>query len=227
VEAIAFARILARIWAEPASGQIDIMSDSATAPNTRPSLLVRIRDGRDAEAWRVFVDVYTPVVYHFCRRSGLQDADAADVTQNVLSEVSRSIPSFQYQPEKGRFRDWLHALARRCLGRYWQRRAGREPGGEVLANPDPAAPEDAADWNAQIQSRLLKVALERIRPNFEPLTWQAFELSWLSNVGAAEVSARLEVSVEMVYVARSRVLKALRETILELAEDEPLVEKLR
>ena len=79
-------------------------------PTTRPSLLVRIRDARDAEAWREFVRLYSPLVYRFARRKGLQDADAADVTQDVMRAVMSSVRRLDYDPDRGSFRGWLFTL---------------------------------------------------------------------------------------------------------------------
>lgn len=84
--------------------------DTRSRLHTRPSLLLRIlriRDSADAEAWRQFADLYARVICGYCRRRGLQDADAADVTQEVLAQAARSIRSFEYSPERGRFRGWL------------------------------------------------------------------------------------------------------------------------
>ncbi|MGR5411090.1 RNA polymerase sigma factor, partial [Vibrio sp. PNB22_8_2] len=78
------------------------------APDTRPSLLVRIRDGGDAEGWRLFVDLYGPLVYGFARRQGLQDADAADLTQDVFQSVAGAVRRLDYDPRKGSFRGWLY-----------------------------------------------------------------------------------------------------------------------
>jgi RNA polymerase sigma-70 factor (ECF subfamily) len=87
------------------------MRESNSLVGTRPSLLMRIRDGQDAEAWALFVDLYAPVVFQHCRRRQLQDADAADLTQEVLIEVADAIRNFVYQSERGRFRDWLSVLS--------------------------------------------------------------------------------------------------------------------
>jgi len=85
---------------------------------TQPSLLLRIRDASDEESWRTFVSIYAPLIYRSCRRRGLQDADAADVGQEVLVQVARSIRDFEYQPGRGRFRDWLGAVVRNMVGKF-------------------------------------------------------------------------------------------------------------
>src|SRR5262245_65924676 len=95
-------------------------------PETRPSLLVRVRDGADDEAWRLFIDLYGPLVYSFARRNGLQDADAADLTQEVFQSVAGAVRSLHYDPRRGSFRSWLHTVARNRLI-DWQRK--RQPRG--------------------------------------------------------------------------------------------------
>ena len=96
------------------------MSGDESALHTRPSLLVRIRDGADAEAWRKFMTIYVPIVYRFACRHGLQDADAADLSQEVMGKVARAIRTFEYHPERGRFRDWLFTIVRQCLTLHFQ-----------------------------------------------------------------------------------------------------------
>ncbi len=153
---------------------------------TRPSLLVRLRDHADAEAWRTFALLYAPLIYGYCRKSGLQEADAADVAQEVLKQVSQSIRGFVYDKEKGRFRDWLRTVARHKVHRFLER---RQRGLEIAAGSDPlnGAAEGVADaeWTDDFQAHVLKVALEQIKPRFEPNTWQAFERTWISGVEAA------------------------------------------
>jgi RNA polymerase sigma-70 factor (ECF subfamily) len=184
-------------------------------------LLVKIRDPGDAAAWATFVDIYAPLIYGYLRRRGLQDADAADVGQEVLSQVARSIRSFTYQPERGRFRDWLGAVTRSKLGRFLHHKeeAPKPLGAAALeAAEDPAAD---SEWTAAFNARLLQAALERVRPCFEPATWKAFECTWKDGRSAGAAAAELGLPIDAVYVARSRVLKRLREEVLMLAEDVP------
>jgi RNA polymerase sigma-70 factor, ECF subfamily len=191
---------------------------------TRPSLLMRLRDRTDAEAWRTFALLYAPIIYGYCRKSGLQDADAADVTQEVLKQVSQSIVGFDYDPRKGRFRDWLRIVTRHKVCRFLDRR----PAGEVPAGAESleAISESQADaeWADDLHARLLEVALEQIRPRFEGMTWRAFERTWIGGVDAREVAAEIGLAIDQVYAAKSRVLKHLRAQVLSLAEDLPLLE---
>jgi RNA polymerase sigma-70 factor (ECF subfamily) len=197
------------------------MTEEQSASGTRPSLLVRLRDVADADAWQTFVTTYAPLVYSACRKHGLQDADAADLAQEVLTQVVRSMRTFEYQPERGRFRDWLWIVTRHRIARFEARRrhevvtAGAEALVQTAGEPDPAW---VADFNAQV----LRVALQRIRPHFEAITWDAFEGTWRDDRPAPEVAAATGLPIDSVYAAKSRILKRLREEILILAADVPL-----
>src|SRR5689334_12401708 len=92
----------------------------STLPLTRPSLLIRLRDTDNQEAWQAFVQIYTPLVYGFCRSHGLQDADAADVSQEVMRAVARRMVGFEYRPDKGLFRSWLLAVTRSKLNNFFK-----------------------------------------------------------------------------------------------------------
>ena len=161
------------------------MNNDVSSLHTRPSLLVRIRDRQDAESWRTFVELYTPPVLRYCRLRGLQDADAADVTQDVMAEVARSMHSFGYSPERGRFRDWLGTITRRKVNRHLTKK-NRGTTGVGGDNPTEAlenltAIEADADWTAEFNAQILRAALDRVRPLFAPATWKAFASTWLEN----------------------------------------------
>jgi RNA polymerase sigma factor (sigma-70 family) len=208
------------------------MSDDGSALHTHPSLLVRVRDPGNDEAWRTFVDIYAPLVYRFVRRRGLQDADAADLSQEVMGEVARSIRAFEYRPDRGRFRDWFFLITRRRLARFFGRRSRRSEEHyqteelEEAVIPAPDAdwagaldnPPDP-DWAEAFNNRILDAALVRIRPQFEDLTWLAFERVWLENRTAAETADELSMRIHSVYVAKSRVLKRLAEEVRDIVED--------
>lgn len=197
-----------------------------SASATRPSLLLRLRDPKDAEAWRTFVGTYTPLVYAYCRRRGLQASDVADVTQEVMAQVMRSIPEFSYQSERGRFRDWLGTVTRRKLLRFLTKDSRPGKAGNAVAEElaqQVEVPESDSLWSEAFQARVLEVAMQRSRPDFEETTWKVFERSWLQGQAARTVAEELCVPVESVYVAKSRVLKRLRAEVVILAEDFPLV----
>jgi RNA polymerase sigma-70 factor (ECF subfamily) len=191
---------------------------------TRPSLLARLRDAADAESWQTFVHTYAPLVFRYARHRGVQDADAADITQDVLVRVARSMRAFAYQPERGRFRDWLGTVTRNQLSSFLARRQRTE---RVGASDRPseveeaAAPEADSEWTAAFHAQVLAVALERIRPGFEAVTWDAFLRVWQAGRPALDVAQELGLPIDKVYAAKARVLKRLREEILLLADDLP------
>jgi len=101
------------------------MANPVSSLPTQSSLLVRIRDARDVESWKTFVAIYAPLIYRDCRRKVLQDADAADLCQEVLAQVARSMPTFEYQPGRGRFRDWLGTVTRHRIARFLEKHSAR------------------------------------------------------------------------------------------------------
>ena len=193
-------------------------------PPTRPSLLVRLRDARDAPAWAQFVQVYAPLVYGFARRQGLQDADAADLTQEVLHTVARSIARLDYDPRRGSFRGWLFTVVRTRLSNFRDRRRTHPDRGSGDTDvqyvlDDVASPEEAAWWDAEHERRLFAWAAEQVRPHVEPATWQAFWQTAVEGRPAKDVAAELGLNVASVYVAKGRVLARLKEVIREVQGD--------
>lgn len=195
------------------------MGDS---PATRPSLLVRIRDARDSRAWAQFVELYAPLVYGFARKHGLQDADAADLTQEVLRAVAAAVGRLDYDPQRGSFRGWLFTVVRNKLRNFLANR-GRQP----LASGDTAvqnrlkeepAPEDDAEelWDLEYQRRLLAWAAAQVRGTIQDSTWQAFWLTAVEGKSGKEVAGRLGMTVAAVYLAKSRVMARLKEQIRHL-----------
>ncbi|HZY90061.1 MAG TPA: sigma-70 family RNA polymerase sigma factor [Gemmataceae bacterium] len=199
----------------------------ADSPTTQFSLLARIRDPRDGAAWAEFVEVYAPLVYGLARRHGLQDADAADLTQEVLRSVARAAPRFAYDPRRGSFRGWLFTVARNQLRKSAQARKRQAPGcgGEEARRAleeQPAPAEEEALWDREYHARLLEWAAERVRPAFREATWQAFWRTAVDGRDAAAVAAELGLSVGAVYIARSRVLARIKEQLRPLQDGDAL-----
>lgn len=194
------------------------------APQTRPSLLVRLKDAADHEAWRQLVELYAPLVYRFVRRRGLQDADAADLTQEVLRSIARAAGAFEYNPERGTFRGWLFTVARNKLHTFLKRRHREkqhtEDAGEERLLQEPAPGDEAAVWEQEYQQRLFDWAAELVRGGFTDSTWQAFWQTAVEGRAAKDVAERLGLSVGAVYIARSRVLARLREQVQRLQLEE-------
>jgi RNA polymerase sigma-70 factor (ECF subfamily) len=192
------------------------MSD---APATRLSLLVRLCDARDDAAWSQFVEIYAPLVYGFARKHGLQDADAADLTQDVLQAVSGGIRRLDYDPRRGTFRGWLFTVVRNKLRNFRaaQNRPGRGTGdsdAQHLLQELPAREQDeTAWWDQEYERRVFSWAAEEVRGAFRPATWQAFWQTAVEGKTGPEVARTLGLSVAAVYLAKGRVMARLREII--------------
>ncbi len=199
----------------------------AEPPATRVTLLARIRDERDADAWGEFVRLYGPVVYGFARNRGLQDADAADLMQDVMRSVARNAGKLEYDPARGTFRGWLYTITRNKIYNFLsaQRnrpRASGDPDAKEQLDAAPAREEGGpdADWEKEYQRRLTDRAMQLVESEFQPATWKAFWQTAVDGQPAAEVGAGLKMSPGAVYVAKSRVLARLREEVRRMIDEE-------
>lgn len=201
------------------------MAGHFTAPSTRVTLILRIRDPRDAGAWRTFVDLYTPLIYSFCLRRGLQEADCRDVLQNVLGRVHRQISTFEYDPARGLFRNWLLTLTVREVRRYQLQAdpAARGIGGGIGDQfADEIEAEADGSWISEFHARVLHFAIEQVRREFGKETWEAFEQVWVRDKKPAAVAKAMRKSPEWIYKAKHRVLQRLRQEVEFLTADNPL-----
>ena len=190
------------------------------SPPTRLSLLVRIRDHSDREAWARFVEIYGPLIYGFVRKRGLQDADAVDLMQDVLKSVAGAIERLDYDPAKGRFRGWLFTIVlnrlRNELATQSRREAGSGDSGVAQRlTAEPAPDELESQWEHEHQQRLFGWAGEQVQTEVEPRTWQAFWRTAVDGAAGKEVAQELEMTVAAVYLAKSRVMARLKELVHE------------
>ncbi len=195
-------------------------------PTTRPSLLIRIRDAADHDAWNQFVEVYASLIHHFARRKGLQEADAADITQDVLRQVSDSIGRFDYTPNRGSFRAWLFTVTRNRILNFFSRDGrGAKGSGDTSVRQfleQQPADEEQADWDREVEQHLFACAVERVRPEFRENSWQAFWKTAVESQSASDTATELKISVGAVYIAKSRVLARLKEVVATLGDGESL-----
>jgi RNA polymerase sigma-70 factor (ECF subfamily) len=191
----------------------------AVSPETRPSLLVRIRDGEDRDSWSQFVAIYAPLVYGFLRKRGLQDSDSADITQEVMMSVAAAVKSFEYDPALGSFRGWLFTIVQNRLRNFW-RGDGRQTGGTgdtqahelLMAQPDPRGTE-GDDWNRDYERQLFRRATDRVRGCFNDSTWRAFWITAVEGRSAKEVASALRMSVAAVHLAKGRVIRRIKREV--------------
>ncbi len=190
-------------------------------PSTRNSLLLRIRNPADDEAWSTFVELYSPPIFRVCIRRGLQEAGGADVTQTVLMTVSISIRTFEYNPLRGQFRSWLGTVTHRLITRHSNRLSTGIPGHGGNAPPfhDPISPGSMAEWEADFNAHIFNCAVQRIRGEFSSEIWSAFEMVWLNDQPPKVVAETFDQPISWVYKVKFRVLRRLRVEVLFLASD--------
>jgi RNA polymerase sigma factor (sigma-70 family) len=189
---------------------------------TQPSLLVRIRDPRNAAAWRQFVEIYAPLVYGFLRKHGLQDADAADVTQDVLRTVSQSIGQWNYDQQRGTFRGWLFSVVHSRLTDYHRRRRRQDAAVDAAASvlhPNSDG-QSSTEWDRDYERQLFQAAAQAVRGDFSDSSWQAFWLAAVEGRSAHDIAAKLHITEAAVYLAKARVMARIRQQ-LELLIGEP------
>ena len=195
------------------------------SPLTRASLLVQLRTGSNHIAWQEFVKLYGPVIYGFARKRGLQDADAADLMQDVMRSVSAAIGRLDYDRQQGTFRGWLFTITRNKIFNFLSARRIRPQGSgdsatNRLLNSHPDEEDGSTTWEMEYQRRLASLAMEQIKSEFQDNTWRAFWLTSVEGASAAEVSKQLGLSTGAIYVAKSRVLARLKEAVETIRQQE-------
>jgi RNA polymerase sigma factor (sigma-70 family) len=191
--------------------------------STGTTLYLLLSDPSHPDAWSNFVDRYGPKIYGWCRRWGLQDADAENVTQEVLTRLVVKIR--QYQPDKGSFRGWLKTVTQRIWSDYLasQAKGGRGSGDTAFMQQlqTVAARDDLLQrLEEEFDHELFEAAKTRVQARVNPETWQIFHLLTMEEKSGAEVAKQFDMKVAAVFVAKSRVQKMLQEEIQRL-EKEP------
>jgi RNA polymerase sigma-70 factor (ECF subfamily) len=182
--------------------------------DTSVSLLERLRLRADADAWRRLVELYEPLLNGWLRRYAVPAADAADLVQEVLTVLVRELPEFRHDLRRGAFRRWLRNILLNRLRAFWRtrRRAGDARNtDEILARiEDPSGGLEHL-WEQEHDRCVLARLTQLLRTEFEPVTWDAFRLAALEGRPYPDVAAALGLSVNAVRIAKSRVLKRMRQ----------------
>lgn len=197
---------------------------------TRPSLLPRLRDTEDNAAWSQFVAIYTPLIFGFCLGRGLSETDAGDVTQDVLKSVAGAIPRFEYDPARSSFRNWLFTVVRSKLNNFFavQARQPRRAGESTLERFAEREPDRALEesWQRDYQANLVSWAARQIRGEFKAQTWDAFWRTAIDGEAAQSVADELGLSLNALYIARSRVTTRLKERVESIGDQFDVIEGL-
>ncbi len=194
---------------------------SAFESGTRVTLLGRLRrDPTDQAVWEEFVEHYGPRIYGWCRKWNLQEADAQDVTQNVLLRLAEKLRDFSYDPSRS-FRAWLKTLTHHAWSDFVEsrRRPGLgsgDSGVESLLHSVKAREDLVKQLEAEFDREILDEAMMRVRLRVAPQTWEAFRLTALEGLSGAEAGQRIPMQVAQVFVAKRRVQKMLQDEVARL-----------
>lgn len=195
------------------------------SPETRASLILRLRDPADDRAWAEFLQIYEPMLFRLASRWGLQEADAREVVQETLLGVSKTIHRFSDDKRQRSFRRWLATITRNKLADHLSKHSKTERGSgdsDVHQWLNQQACEDSSasvwDWNEKRQ--VFAWAAERVREKVTEQTWQAFHRTAVQGQNAKSVAADLGIREGLVYVARSRVMSRLRKCVTAWSDQE-------
>jgi len=186
-------------------------------PQTSMSLLERLRDRSDSVAWSRMVDLYSPLIRRWLGRYGLAESDVDDISQTVLSAVVASLPQFEHNGRVGAFRSWLRTITVNSVRQKFRAdrtRPGSPGGSAFLASLDELGDPDSGLsqlWDRAHDAQVLRTLLTWAELEFEAKTWQAFRRQVLEEAPPSSVAAELEITVNAVLIAKSRVMKRLRE----------------
>ncbi|HJN10208.1 MAG TPA: sigma-70 family RNA polymerase sigma factor [Pirellulaceae bacterium] len=195
------------------------------APDTRSSLIARLADMGDNDAWREFASLYEPFIYRQARQFGLQHADARELVQEVLVAVSTAVTRFTIDKHRGRFRTWLYAVGRNiCLQYLSKLRACERGSGDsqiraaISATPDPSS-IPPRELTLELRRHAFLWVAHEVRAEFQSNTWRAFWRTAVENHSIQNTATDLQMSVGSVYIARSRVMARLRQRVQEVTLD--------
>ncbi len=204
----------------------------ATGSKTRPTLLERLQHGTDPLAWDEFYRRYWPLIHTSAKRRGCSDQTAEEVVQEVMLKVFEQKDIFQYDPARGRFRNWLGVLVRNKVVQNRRRPSERirALGGDHDADtiePEATNAQPDAAWEASFEEALLLVLLDVLRREMSPPAYQAFELLTLAELPGTKVANYVGLSPTGVYRAHKRALKRLKELGATYRDDGQLGERLK
>lgn len=193
-----------------------IFSAERFVVTTSTSLLKRLQGSAEARDWERFVRIYTPVLYHWIRRQGVVQHEAADLVQEIFTTLVTVLPRFEYDRQRG-FGNWLCTLTANKCRDFYRRRAVRKS--SALNEVDATLPDSVAEFTQDEYHRsVAQRALQIMQGEFEEKTWKSCVETVVHGRPAREVASELGISINAVYVAKSRVLRRLRQELEGLLE---------
>lgn len=184
--------------------------------STRASLLERVRNPRDQDSWREFYHIYQPLLYRYSRIRGLGRENAEELTQQCLALLTEKMPGFEYAKEKGGFKHWLRRIANNKINDLFKKK--KLPLATTGDYRRPQYRELSPDelWEQQWQKRHLQYCLTEVKSEVAANTYKAFEYHVLCSWSVERVAEMLNISVDQVYTAKSRITRRLRSKMKEL-----------
>jgi RNA polymerase sigma-70 factor (ECF subfamily) len=181
-------------------------------------LLEQLGQRHDSPGWEAFVRLYQPLLYGWLRRSGLRHQDADDVVQEVLAVVARELPKFEHNQRCGAFRRWLRNILVNRLREFRRSSRNKVQGNSALLDQLAGQLADSHCGTTRLfdiehDLHLIHRTLDRIKPEFRPKTWTAFRRLLLENADPETVARELGTTVDALYMAKSRVMKRLRQEV--------------
>jgi RNA polymerase sigma factor (sigma-70 family) len=195
-----------------------------STPETRASLLIRVRDPADQAAWHEFVEIYRPVILRLARQKGMQEADADDVAQQVLVAVAQAVEQREHDPRRAKFRTWLHRVAQNTILNALSRgRPDRGSGDSallaVLGRHESHTGADSDLLRLEYRREVFRWAARQVRREFHQATWDAFWLTAVEGRAVEVVARQLAKNRGAVYAARSRVMRRIQEKVTEYEQE--------
>ncbi len=181
--------------------------------STSATLLERVRDPADAEAWRRFFTLYAPLLERYARALGLGGADALEVRDECLAVVAARMPAFRYASDRGGFRAWLHALARGKVIDRLRRSAATPASARDLDEHAAVALSPDEAWEQAWRREHLRWALDQVRRRVPERAYAVFSMLLLDELDVAEVRRRTGMNANQVYLAKSRVMRRVRDLL--------------
>ena len=203
---------------------VNLLKSPMRPPDTRHSLIVRLKDSRNDLAWTEFVCAYEPFLTRLVRKQGTPERHVADVTQHLLIAIAKSVDGWKSDGKSASFRRWLGCVARNVVIKFMVRERKHvtgEGGSDFLkALTETVDPSIDAELQRQYEQELILWAAERVRSEFRESSWRAFWETEIAGRAIADVAKELGVSSGSVYMSRSRIFARIRVIIEEVLSEE-------
>ena len=196
----------------------------SSTPETRPSLLIRVRDPADHAAWQEFVEIYRPVILRLAWQKGMQAADADDVAQEVLTAVAKAVEQREHDPKRAKFRTWLNRVAENAILDALTRGKPDRGSGDsamlaVLNQREAHTGPDSDLLRLEYRREVFRWAARHVRKEFHQDTWDAFWLTAIEGRSVEVVAKELAKDSGAIYAARSRIIRRIQEKVTEYEQE--------